>query len=356
MKIEELFNIKYGDNFSKLSDYNNGNTPVIKSQATNNGVIAFLEIEPNYSHVITVARTGSVGASFYQKDDCYVTDDCMVLIPKESLTVEQMLIYAAIISKESYKYNYSRKVTPSRLKKTVIPSVQNVQKWANDVHIEKSPSDSPFKNIDISLDDRIWQWFSYKDVFKIDKGYYNKKPQSFDNGNTPFIGATSLSNGITSYHTIKEIQESSKTGRGKNHDLKHKIWKGGKYITISNNGSVGYAFYQPKDFTCSHDVNPITIKDKNVKMNPFIAMFLCTLIHLEKFRWDYGRKWRPVRMPHSKIKLPVDKSGNPDWHFMEYYIKSLPYSSNLKEEKQEKPLKIKGSFMDAMKTLVGEDE
>ena len=29
------------------------------------------------------------------------------------------------------------------------------------------------------------------------------------------------------------------------------------------------------------------------------------------------------------IKLPVDTNGNPDWQYMEKYIKSLPYSKTL---------------------------
>lgn len=34
-------------------------------------------------------------------------------------------------------------------------------------------------------------------------------------------------------------------------------------------------------------------------------------------------------MPSSVIKLPIDNNGKPEWQFMEDYIKSLPYSSNL---------------------------
>ena len=59
-------------------------------------------------------------------------------------------------------------------------------------------------------------------------------------------------------------------------------------------------------------------------------MFLITLIELERFRWAYGRKWRPMRMPSSLIKLPVLKNlKKPNWKYMEDYIKSLPYSFNL---------------------------
>ena len=50
---------------------------------------------------------------------------------------------------------------------------------------------------------------------------------------------------------------------------------------------------------------------------------------LEKYRFNYGRKWGIDRMKKSLIKLPVDSDGKPDWQFMEDYIKSLPYSINL---------------------------
>ena len=35
------------------------------------------------------------------------------------------------------------------------------------------------------------------------------------------------------------------------------------------------------------------------------------------------------RLKKLSIKLPVDSKGEPDWKFMEDYIKSLPYSSNI---------------------------
>ena len=62
-------------------------------------------------------------------------------------------------------------------------------------------------------------------------------------------------------------------------------------------------------------------------------MFLITLIHREKYRFNYGRKWDKELMESSLIKLPaVEIAPNeyePDWQFMEDYIKSLPYSSSL---------------------------
>jgi len=193
-----------------------------------------------------------------------------------------------------------------------------------------------FTNIPLCSDDSLlletdtWEWFRYDEIFKIKKGFYNKKPEEVKNGTLPFIGATDSNNGITMFTDIETVDATSKTGDENNTELKDKIFDE-NCITVSNNGSVGYAFYQSHQFTCTHDVNPLYLKDHI--LNVYIAMFLCTLIEKERYRWAYGRKWRPKRMPDSLIKLPIikDINGNksPDWDFMEKYIKNLPYSSCL---------------------------
>jgi hypothetical protein len=69
---------------------------------------------------------------------------------------------------------------------------------------------------------------------------------------------------------------------------------------------------------------------KNHEFNPFIALFICTLIRKEQFRYNYGLKWAVEgRMKQSLIKLPITLEGMPDWDFMENYIKSLPYSKSM---------------------------
>jgi predicted nucleotidyltransferase len=64
-------------------------------------------------------------------------------------------------------------------------------------------------------------------------------------------------------------------------------------------------------------------------MTSNVGLFISTLIKKEKYRFNYGRKWHVDRMRESTIKLPVKIDGTPDWEFMENYIKSLPYSSQL---------------------------
>ena len=157
-------------------------------------------------------------------------------------------------------------------------------------------NNSPIEQKDELVNTKKWKQFRYDKIFEIRKGFYNKKPENHSGSDIPFIGAIDNNNGVSEFYDIQDIEETSKTGDDNNAPLSDKIFAG-NCITVSNNGSVGYAFYQAKPFTCTHDVNPLYLNPKwGQELNPYIAMFLCSLIEKERYRWTYGRKWRPKRI------------------------------------------------------------
>ena len=170
----------------------------------------------------------------------------------------------------------------------------------------------------MQLSDCKWREFNFVEIFDIQKGFYNKKPPCFDEGNIPFIGASDSNNGITGFTDYRTIEANSKIGYGKNEPIERKIFKGNA-ICVTNNGSVGYAYYQTADFTCTHDVNPLYLLDR--ELNQYIAMFLIACIEKQRVCFTYARKWRPKRMVSSKIMLPVTADNQPDWDFMEAYMR-----------------------------------
>lgn len=359
-KFSDLFVLKKGKRLTK-ADMLEGSINYVGATDSNNGITAKIgnDLYLHEKNTITVSYNGSIAEAFYQTEPFWATDDVNVLYPKFSINKWIALFLTTLIHNEKYRFNYGRKwdIKMMRNSKIKLPVKYNQK---NDLILDKNDKPYPdwefietfqkklklpkrtkavfdgkfnkesILNKKLSLKISEWKWFRYDEVFIIRKGFYNKKPDEVNNGSLPFIGATDSNNGITMYTDIETVDITSKTGDDNNAELKEKIFDG-NCITVSNNGSVGYAFYQSEQFTCTHDVNPLYLRDHS--LNVYIAMFLCTLIEKERYRWAYGRKWRPKRMPSSLIKLPAKKNADgsfaPDWCFMENYIKGLKYSSCL---------------------------
>ena len=162
-----------------------------------------------------------------------------------------------------------------------------------------------------------WRQFSLSSIFDIKDGYYNKKPP-VEGGRIPFLSATQYNNGISTFYTEEIILAYDKVGEKTSKDIDKRIYDG-NCLTITNNGSVGNVYYQAEKFTCSHDVTPIYLK--GYKLNSSLAKFLIPMLEQSGKSFEYAKKWRPKRMRKSSLLLPVDKQGNPNWHFMEEYIK-----------------------------------
>ena len=169
-----------------------------------------------------------------------------------------------------------------------------------------------------SLDEKEWREFGFEEIFDIRKGFYNKKPESSGEGTIPFLGATDSNNGVTRFLTYQEIDSSSKTGDMHNSPIEKKLFPG-HAIAVTNNGSVGHAYYQATEFTCSHDINPLYLRDH--EMNRDEADFLIKAIEEQGKLFQYARKWRPIRMVKSKIMLPVNDAGEPDYEYMAEYTR-----------------------------------
>jgi hypothetical protein len=158
----------------------------------------------------------------------------------------------------------------------------------------------------MSLDINDWREFRLGCLFAIKKGKrLTSEEQTI--GNTPYIGAIDSNNGVANYIGQEAI-----------HD--------GNTISLSYNGSVGEAFYQETPFWATDDVNVLYFKEENgVPFNKHIALFICTILQKEKYRYSYGRKWVLDNMLETLIKLPSNDRGKPDWVFIEDYMKSLNY-------------------------------
>jgi hypothetical protein len=289
-------------------------------------------LEPAQPGTITVALNGQGGAgeAFLQPFPYYCGFHVMILTPKTEMSDREKLWWVSCITANRFRFGFGRQANKS-LAALSLPSKDMIPDWINEINLDpfEDAGAASSNNPPPVLDTAGWLNFRYDEVFDIRKGYYNKKPPACEQALdlVPFIGATDSNNGVTSYHRLEDISAYAKNGELETElSVEKKVFPPNA-ITVSNNGSVGYAFFQPQPFTCSHDVNPLYLRAR--EMSPEIGLFLCALIALDRYRWGYGRKWRPIRMPNSIIKLPTCSDGQPDWGFMEGYVRSLPYSKSI---------------------------
>ncbi len=311
VKVSQYFDVVYGSDLELVHlTLNPNGINFVARTSINNGVVARVKIipdvEPNPAHTISVAGGGSVMESFLQSEPYYSGRDLFYLKPKIELSDKQLLYYCMCLKANKYKFNYGRQAN-STLPSLNIPSLDEIPQWVHETPMPIIPKSSSVTNNVYNLNIQRWKQFIFDDIFEIKRGESEYKVD-MQRGDIPYISATEKNNGVSYF---------VKTSNSK-----------GNVITLSYDGTIGEAFYQKRDFFASEKIAVLSLKNKIV--NPFLAMFLITVIRLEKFRFNYGYKWSvDSRMKKTKIKLPIDNNANPDWQFMENYIKSLPYSSNL---------------------------
>ncbi len=312
IRLGDLFDVRYGVNLelNRLKIVTGG-VSFVSRTAKNNGVSATVssmsDITPIQAGVLTVAGGGSVLETFLQPEPFYSGRDLYYLVPKVEMTAAQKLYYCACIRANKYRYSYGRQANRT-LKDIRIPNMSDIPAWVNEAnpHMFDGADAPAIPQEPPMLDVPDWKPFELQHLFELKKGKRLTKANMAE-GNTPYIGSTDSNNGITARVGQKAIHA-------------------GGTISVAYNGSVAETFYQPVPFWATDDVNVLYPK---FEITPAIGLFLSTIIRQEKYRFNYGRKWHLDRMNASSINLPVTATSEPDWEFMENYIRSLPYSSQI---------------------------
>lgn len=356
--LRELFSIQMGNGFDK-NKMNDDNPQInfVSRVSYNNGVdikVDYIDgIVPFEAGLVTVALGGSyLGSCFVQEEPFYTAQNVAVMKSKFPEMSKQVNLFISGLvrfeSKVKY-YAFGRELNshinkdfdiklPVIIDKYNVPIIDQTHKYSENGYIPdwqfienyiKSLHYKPLttKNTNgrtLELKTKEWKRFYLGRLFDIKKG---KRLTSEDQeeGNNLYIGAIDSNNGVA------------------NHIGQSPIHKGNT-ISLSYNGSVGEAFYQPDPYWATDDVNALYSKYSG--FNKYIGLFIATVIRQEKYRFSYGRKWTLENMVNTEICLPIRYNSNdlpyiddtnkysdegyiPDWQFMEDYIKSLPYGDRI---------------------------
>ena len=320
VKLSEAFDIESGVSLelNKMNKVNKSEgIPFVSRTSQSSGISAYVaEVEgvrPNEGHTLSVAGVGPTLAIFYQPEPYYRGHDVYTLKPKRKLTLNEMLYYCVAINyclaigMDELETNDENQVKHI-LHDLEIPSFDEIPNWVHEDKSSMSSSSKSKSGTDLDLWGRTWKRFPIPQLFEItganEKVSY-RVVKSHGEGNNPYVTTSASNNGVRGFYAYATEE--------------------GGVITFDS-AVKGYCAYQAEAFSASDHVEKLIPR---FPINAPLALFLVTLLNKEQFRYNYGRKCSQERMALISIKLPVNREGNPDWEFMENYIKSLPYGSNL---------------------------
>lgn len=322
--IAEFFDITGSKTTSKkvLEKIGNGTYPYVTTQTTNNGQAGYFAEYTEQGNVLVV-DSAVAGFCTYQENNFTASDHVEKLVPKCKFNKYIAIFLTLQINNNNFsKFSYGYKASQIRLRRSKImlpvdkfgnPNFEYMEQYI--YNLEKTKRNeyiisckNTLKKLGeivpiCSLSETTWKPFYIDDIFNVESG---KRLESYNmnKGTRPFIGAIDSGNGITNYVSNKN-DSIDKNVLGVNY----------------NGNGMAISFYHPYECIFSDDVKRFHLKE--YPDNKFVLLFFKTIILQQKPKYNYGYKFNGTRMKRQIIMIPVDNAGNPDYKFMEQYIKNL---------------------------------
>ncbi len=316
VELEKIFEIKSGNDLdlNKLEICHDGINYVSRNR-NNNGVVANVKViegeEPNEAGTISVALSSSSTLFAFLQDKSYYTGyHVAVLKARTNMTRNVKLFYCTCLIANRYKYNWGRQANKS-IHKIKVPDISEVPEWVETVKIK----DLSYLSQEVNKDNIKF--------FKRNELYFKLVSDEEEKGLFNSVRGSICTNKIETEKQFKVITSSSENNGTSKKKSMSAQFHSSNVISVSANGESCDAFYQNEEFVATDDVHVLY---PNFELNPYIGLYLCTVIKCNKDKFNYARKLNNGRLNNLYIKLPVDQNNVPDFKYMENYIKSLNFS------------------------------
>lgn len=295
--------------------------PYVTRTSMNNG-LEDLIVDENYEkNPKNTISLGAENADFFFQGIDYVSGNKMYSIGNNKITREVGLFLVQVF-RQSIKecgFGYGKGLTGTRFKNryVMLPVDENnnpnwhfmeeyikerESKQRNDL---KEYYKSRLLDLVICpevLTDVEWGEFFVSDVFDtVQRGKRLTKANQID-GEIPYISSTALNNGVDNFIGNTE-----------------KVRKSDNDLTLANSGSVGACFYHNYEYIASDHVTFLKLPNGSDTVYKFISVILGRL----EEKYSFNREINDTRIKREKILLPIDKDGNPNWFYMENFIKNI---------------------------------
>lgn len=311
--LNKIFDVRYGNQFDlyKLEIDEDSNINFVSRSSQNLGVICkvstYNDTEPFSAGLITITLGGTyVLSSFIQQDKFYTAQNIKVLTPKRDMSYNEKLYYCKAIEANRFRYTSHGREANITLDMLLMPEKVPIEFLEIKVEKINIVDELPLISSSFPLVQDSWRNFDLNYLFKITGSQTTSllELEKYGDGKYPYVTTQATNNGVEGFYNF--------------------YTEDGNILTVDS-AVLGYCSYQPENFSASDHVEKLIPK---FRMNKYIGMFLVTILNLEQYRYNYGRKCSQARMKQIKLKLPT-KNGQPNFDFMKNYIKSLSYSKSI---------------------------
>lgn len=325
-RIGDLFEVLKGSRLTK-ADKKDGNINFVSTSIFNNGVINKIgnneHIHP--ANTIVVVYDGhATGRAYYQDEPYWASDSVNVLYPKFTLTRNIAMYLITIFETVGKEFVYTNKWTQEKMIQTFLslpitssgePDWDYMESYMKVVMDESEKNIANLKKIDDtkqSIDVNGWGEFRIGDLLNMEKQIELSPIDAFNNNTQneimyPFYGQSSVNNGIIDYYYLGE-------------DLLNNI-NSEHCIMIHSNTHLAYYVNTPFYLKDGHGATTIFTNEHLTESSTF---FIITVLNKAMFdKFDYDTKATKENLENLIIKLPIASSGEPDWDYMEFYMKAI---------------------------------
>lgn len=317
-----------------------GNVPYVTRTDLNNGIAMYVTRNQDKQYTTNKGNVISIGLDtqtiFYQPNEFYTGQNIQILSHEElNEHIARFLIPLLETQLEKFSWggngatlkrlNNSRVMLPVNkrkepdwkyMEKVGKELYQSSNRYIKDYVINKLELlQKEFSNenkVDFMTKD--WLAFNLLDFFEPKRGNQNNMA-SLVEGNTPLVSARKFENGYKDFVTSTE-----------------KPLYEGNIITLNNDGDggAGIAYYQPCKMALDTHVTALYPK---FQLNKYQLLFITRTITHQRAKFGNNYPINNLRLKALKIMLPINDNKEPDWNFMEKYMKHIEYErlTNLTE-------------------------
>ena len=302
------------------------NVPYISRSDSSNGIKSFVSRNQQKKYKQDCGNCITIGLDtqtvFYQPHSFFTGQNIQVL-RNEKLTENVALFLVESIRKQMDKFNWGGNgATLGRLSRIKImlpvgkygkPDFAYMESTINELKKSKYEAYRKYINKELSkiqyvpvpsLEEKEWMPFHITSLFNDVKRGKRLKTEDHILGKIPYASSTATNNGIDSFIGNTKC-----------------VRKYADCLSLANSGSVGSCFYEPFEFIASDHVTHL----KKNGLNKYQYLFLATMLNRLSEKYNFNREINDARIKTEVIMLPVDSKGNPDYPYMEQYIKNIFY-------------------------------